>query len=71
MSEVVVESARSYTALGWINVQRVYGTAERAPWLITLPRCDGLLWGRVVNNAPQAWAVVDDFGTLVAVEPWR
>lgn len=54
------------------HIQRVYD--RRACWLLTL--CigheHGFGGGGHVSGFPQSWAVVDDFGTLVAVsEQWR
>lgn len=55
------------------SVQRRYDAAG-APWLVTLniSTLHGHKSGGAVEAAfPQCAAVIDDFGTLVFVRPWR
>ena len=61
-------SANNFTTRPVCSTQRVWD--DRAPWLLTL--CVRYVYeGLFVSGSLQSRAVVDDFGTLIAVEAFR
>lgn len=56
------------------RAQRVYERPAPAPWLLTLEvPCvwRGYTGQMLLTALPQCRAVMDDYGTLVPVEPWQ